>query len=226
MNQISRFVIWICSRFNREQIEMIVKELSTVLKNRSSFPSKPKSAFKEQHPHYRNFYVDKTPPLTDNVKKKPKIQTTRFFYLLIRPNTANRLSLLKYNTANLFLRKNPAHSARRLIRICITTTAVKEHNSAVKSALLTSARKNDSAQLQKPNTSAHIARVLCSAGKPVQTSLSINAPTITALTALMLSKNSMIWNKPSAKSNRLNLSYVTPIASISLNPANLRIQAR
>lgn len=73
MNQISRFVIWICSRFNREQIEMIVKELSTVLKNSSGFPSKPKNAFKEQHPRYRDFYVDKTPPLTDNVKKNPKI---------------------------------------------------------------------------------------------------------------------------------------------------------
>ena len=73
MNQISRFVIWICSRFNRKQIEMIVKELSTVLKNRANFPSKPKNAFKEQHPRYRDFYVDKTPPLTDNVKKNPKI---------------------------------------------------------------------------------------------------------------------------------------------------------
>ena len=70
MDQISRFVIWICSRFNREQIELIVKELSAVLSNQNSLSVKPKDAFKEQHPNYRNFYVDPTLPLTDNSKKK------------------------------------------------------------------------------------------------------------------------------------------------------------
>ena len=50
MDQISRFVVWICSKFNREQIEKIVKELTDVLKNRTDFPSKPKDVFKEQHP--------------------------------------------------------------------------------------------------------------------------------------------------------------------------------
>lgn len=146
--------------------------------------------------------------------------------MLIRPNAASRLSLLKYNTDNLFLKKNPAHSARRLIHICITTTAVKEHNCAAKSVHLTSERKSDSEQLQKPNTSARIAQAPCSAGKPALTSLSINAPTTTALTVLTLSKNSMSRNMPSAEPDRLNSSYVTPIANIFLNPATLRIQSR
>jgi plasmid stabilization system protein ParE len=75
MDQISRFVVWICSRFNREQIEKIIKELADILKSRQEFPSKPKNAFKQQHPNYREFTVDPTPPLTDlpDAKKKPKI---------------------------------------------------------------------------------------------------------------------------------------------------------
>lgn len=73
MDQISRFVVWICSRFNREQIEKIIKELSDVLRNRQEFPTKPKDAFKQQHPNYREFYVDPTPPLREPAKKKNKI---------------------------------------------------------------------------------------------------------------------------------------------------------
>jgi hypothetical protein len=64
MIRMSRFVLWICSKFTREQIEFIVKELSTILKSRD--PSiKPKDDFKEKHPNYRNFVVDPAPPLTE-----------------------------------------------------------------------------------------------------------------------------------------------------------------
>lgn len=65
MKRLSRFVLWICSKFTREQIEFIVKELSAIL--RSQDPSvKPKDDFKEKHPNYRKFIVDSTPPLTDH----------------------------------------------------------------------------------------------------------------------------------------------------------------
>ena len=46
MDRISRFVIWICSKFNREQIERIVVELQDVLSNRNS-EVKPKDDFKK-----------------------------------------------------------------------------------------------------------------------------------------------------------------------------------
>jgi hypothetical protein len=72
MDQISRFVVWICSRFNRDQIELIVKELTNILTSKQALPTKPKDAFKEQHPNYRDFYVDPTPPLTNPAKKKTK----------------------------------------------------------------------------------------------------------------------------------------------------------
>jgi len=71
MKRISRFVIWICSRFTREQIEFIVKELSTILTSRNH-SVKPKDDFKDKHPNYRKFFVDSTPPLTERPAKFKK----------------------------------------------------------------------------------------------------------------------------------------------------------
>ena len=73
MDQVSRFVVWICSKFNREQIEKIVSDLTDVLEKQSNLPSRPKDVFKEQHPRYRDFSVDPNPPLTQPAKKKNKI---------------------------------------------------------------------------------------------------------------------------------------------------------
>jgi hypothetical protein len=73
MDQITRFVVWICSRFNRQQIKKIVSDLTEVLNSQKNFPSRPKDVFKEQHPKYRDFYVDPNPPLTESFKKKNKI---------------------------------------------------------------------------------------------------------------------------------------------------------
>ncbi len=69
MNRITRFIIWICSKFNRDEIEQIINGLSDVLANRNP-EIKPKDDFKEKHPHYRDFYVDPLAPLTEQPTKK------------------------------------------------------------------------------------------------------------------------------------------------------------
>ncbi len=46
MDSISRFVIWICSKFDREQIERMVVELQDILANRNP-EVKPKDDFKK-----------------------------------------------------------------------------------------------------------------------------------------------------------------------------------
>ncbi len=46
MDRISRFVIWICSKFDREQIERIVRELQDILTDRNP-EVKPKDDFKK-----------------------------------------------------------------------------------------------------------------------------------------------------------------------------------
>lgn len=72
MDQISRFIVWLCSKFSREQLEFIAKELTDMLQGRKEFPVNLKDAFREKHPNYRNFHVDSTPPLTEPAKKKSK----------------------------------------------------------------------------------------------------------------------------------------------------------
>lgn len=64
MNKTARFVIWICSKFIRSEIEQIIIGLVEVLKDQNP-EVKPKDDFKEKHPNYRNFYIDPLPPLTD-----------------------------------------------------------------------------------------------------------------------------------------------------------------
>jgi hypothetical protein len=73
MQRLSRFVIWVCAKFTKEQIKFIVKELNKILENRDP-AIKPKDDFQEKHPNYRKFFVDATPPLTQSpiAKKKPK----------------------------------------------------------------------------------------------------------------------------------------------------------
>lgn len=69
MDNISRFVVWICKRFTREQIERIINDLSEILKSRNP-EVHFKDDFKEKHPNYRNFTVDPKPPITEPPKKK------------------------------------------------------------------------------------------------------------------------------------------------------------
>ncbi len=46
MDKISRFVVWLCSQFNREQIEEIIRQLNDILANRNP-EIKPKDDFKK-----------------------------------------------------------------------------------------------------------------------------------------------------------------------------------
>ena len=63
MSKIARFIIWICSKFTKSEIEQIIAGLLDVLENRNP-EVKPKDDFREKHPNYRNFSVDPLAPLT------------------------------------------------------------------------------------------------------------------------------------------------------------------
>jgi len=70
MPKIARFIIWICSKFTKAEIEQIVSGLTDVLQDRNP-EAEPKDDFKEKHPNYRNFVVPPLPPLTEPPKKEP-----------------------------------------------------------------------------------------------------------------------------------------------------------
>ena len=63
MSKIARLVIWICSKFTKNEIQQIIAGLLDVLEDRNP-EVKPKDDFKEKHPNYRNFSVDPLAPLT------------------------------------------------------------------------------------------------------------------------------------------------------------------
>lgn len=85
MRKISRFAVWICSKFTKTEIEFLVKELSDILKNKNP-EVKPKDDFKEKHPNYRNYYSDPKSPLTVPPKKK-LFWITKIYSKLMRKNT-------------------------------------------------------------------------------------------------------------------------------------------
>ncbi len=69
MPKIARFIIWICSKFTKAEIEQIVSGLAEVLQDRNP-EVKPKDDFKEKHPNYRDFAVPPLAPLTEFPKKE------------------------------------------------------------------------------------------------------------------------------------------------------------
>jgi transposase-like protein len=71
MSKIARFVIWICSKFTKNEIEQIVAGLVEVLKDRNP-EVKPKDNFKEKYPHYRDFSVDPLAPLAEPSRVEPE----------------------------------------------------------------------------------------------------------------------------------------------------------
>jgi len=68
----TRFVIWICSKFTRREIEQIIQGLIEILANRNP-EVKPKDDFKEKHSNYCNFFVDPEPLLKASPQKAPKL---------------------------------------------------------------------------------------------------------------------------------------------------------
>jgi len=69
MSKIARFVIWICSKFTKNEIQQIIAGLLDVLEDRNP-EVKPKDDFKEKHPNYRKFSVDPLPPLAEPAQRK------------------------------------------------------------------------------------------------------------------------------------------------------------
>jgi hypothetical protein len=62
--EITRFVLWLCRKFSRQELETIIAQLQQIL---SQWQPEilPHNDFRDQHPHYRDFYADPQAPLTE-----------------------------------------------------------------------------------------------------------------------------------------------------------------
>ena len=63
MGSIPRLVLWLCRKFTRQDLQDLVEQRQEILAGRQPEPQ-PRDDFRQQHPHYRDFYVDPRAPLT------------------------------------------------------------------------------------------------------------------------------------------------------------------
>jgi putative transposase len=70
MNKITRLVLWLCRKFTRSDLEALMEQLREVLAGREP-EIHPRDDFRQQHPHYRDFYVDPQAPLTQPPTASP-----------------------------------------------------------------------------------------------------------------------------------------------------------
>ncbi|MBI4643939.1 MAG: hypothetical protein HY743_09540 [Deltaproteobacteria bacterium] len=99
MTKIARFIIWICSKFTRVEIEGIIRGLVEVLANGNP-EVKPRDDFQEKHPNYRKFSVDPLPPLTSPLTVKTAAPACDYKELLVRYQETHGkpLSQVKYRS--------------------------------------------------------------------------------------------------------------------------------
>ena len=70
MGKIPRLVLWLCKKFTRQELQELVHELEEILAGRQPEPQ-PRDDFRQQHPHYRDFYVD---PLAHEVLRRAQVE--------------------------------------------------------------------------------------------------------------------------------------------------------
>ena len=70
MSKIPRLVLWLCRKFTRQDLQELVQQLQEILTGRQPEPQ-PRDDFRQQHPHYRDFYVDPCAPLTQPPVARP-----------------------------------------------------------------------------------------------------------------------------------------------------------
>src|SRR3972149_6668541 len=102
MSRIARFVIWICSKFTKNEIQQIIAGLLEVLEDRNP-DVKPKDDFKEKHPHYRDFSVDPLSPLTELPHPKEPLSPSQDYRTLLTHYQATHgkpLSPVKYRSGS------------------------------------------------------------------------------------------------------------------------------
>jgi hypothetical protein len=218
MTKVSRFVIWICSKFNRQQIELIVNELLDVLNNRNP-EVKPKDEFKERHPQYRKFSVDPNPPLKEKPSRKQKRKTKNYKLILAEHEAVHgkQLRPVKHYPAS---PKIP----RVFCPDCSAPHQYLYYNDGNKRSQIRCKVCNHLFQLdnpfhkKKPNITAHIARWPCLSGKFVKKSPSINVVMITVHTVSKILTSLMQLSVFYAKSVLHNSNSAISTGSIIVSP--------
>ncbi len=74
MGKIARLILWLCRKFSRQELQELIEQLQPILAGREP-EIQPRDDFRQQHPHYRAFYVDPLAPLTQPPTLAPPAPT-------------------------------------------------------------------------------------------------------------------------------------------------------
>lgn len=184
MPKIARFIIWICSKFTRLELEQIITGFSDVLSDRNP-EVKPKDDFKEKHPNYRAFSIDPLPPLTEPpVAKQPPDLKDYKLLLSEHQNTYGKApTQVKHRSGSLNVPQlTTCPCCNAPYTYIYSTTASRGLSSDARSVNIYFKLTRDSAKIVFPISSALIVTMRSLPGNNVKRSLSTNAVTITVLT--------------------------------------------
>ena len=122
MDQISRFVVWLCSRFNQvNRSEFIVKELSDVLKAQRIFRPDPKDALGKSSTRTLPGLSRRSDPAADpTFKKRPKSRLPNIPGSLsakIRPGAQNPVIAQAANPVRLTEPALPSRTAQQYLYV-------------------------------------------------------------------------------------------------------------
>ena len=225
MTKVARFVIWICSKFTRKEIELIINGLVDVLNNRNP-EVKPKDDFKQKHPQYRSFSVDPQPPLPQNPDAKLKRSSKHYKLMLADYETLHGKPLKPVKRHQ----TSPALPPSTVCPRCCAPHIYLYYNdgrqrSQIKCKVcghlfLISLRFRQ----KKLNTSAPIAIMRYLSGKSARKLLSINAVMTPVRIVSRTLTNLMLQSVSCAQTVLLNSSCAINIVSTALHPARYSIQ--
>lgn len=83
MKKIDRFIVWLCKKFTKAELESIIAGLLDVLANRNP-EVKPRDDFKEKHPNYQNFSVDPNPPIIKQQISKEQEKPVKNWHSILK----------------------------------------------------------------------------------------------------------------------------------------------
>jgi len=219
VTKISRFVIWICSKFNRQQIELIVNELIDVLNNHNP-EVKPRDEFKEKHPQYRKFSVDPNPPLKEKPSRKSKRKTKNYKLILAEHEAVHGKPLRPVKRRS----TSPKVPQAVFCPDCSAPHQYLYYNDGNKRSQIRCKVCNNLFPLdnpfrkKKPNTTAPIARWPCLSGKFVRKSPFTNAVMITVHTVSKILTSLMQLNAFCVKGVLHNSNSVITTGSTTVSP--------
>jgi len=217
MVKFRKLIIWLCKKFNREELLELIHEINLILKDKYS-NIKPRDDFKEKHPNYRNFKVDPLAPLeaVEFSKSAVNLNYKELLNQYLKEHGKPLKPVKHTNKIILSLRPSVVPIATPRIRIFTLMTGKNVHNSNAKSAKIPS-QLNLNLKKINPNITAPIVITPSISGNNLLKYLSTSAVIVSVHIAFTNSINSMKMRRNCAQNALRNSKSLINTGNIIIN---------